>query len=202
MGRGNWRNWLLENIGAHGGDLDRVVLAGESAGANLVTSLAIALSDPRPEPWARAVFDSGTVPRAVLAACGVFEVSGMDRYLSDSSIPGWMKGRLVEVSSSYLPSGALPDSLGDPLLILESGRALDRALPPFFLPVGERDFLVDDSRRLQASLAAREVPCELQVFPGEGHAFHAMIWKDAARSCWKSQREFMSRYVPGVVAAR
>src|SRR5215471_9419144 len=67
--------WTVENAERFGGDADRIILAGESAGANLATSLALCASTRRPEPFARAVFDSGVVPRAVLPACGLFQVS-------------------------------------------------------------------------------------------------------------------------------
>src|SRR3954462_1779201 len=36
--------WVIDNAARYGGDPGRIVLAGESAGANLVTSLAIAAS--------------------------------------------------------------------------------------------------------------------------------------------------------------
>ena len=62
-----------------GGDLDRVVLAGESAGANLATSLAIALSFERPEPFAREAFDTNVSARALVPACGIFQASDLRR---------------------------------------------------------------------------------------------------------------------------
>src|SRR6185369_7165240 len=43
-------------------DPERVVLAGESAGANLVTSLAVATSFRREEPYARAAFEAPLTP--------------------------------------------------------------------------------------------------------------------------------------------
>ncbi|MEO5731249.1 MAG: alpha/beta hydrolase, partial [Byssovorax sp.] len=58
--------WTVQNAERYGGDPARIFLAGESAGANLITSLAIASSYERPEPWARVVFDLDVRPRAVL----------------------------------------------------------------------------------------------------------------------------------------
>ena len=62
------------------GDPSRIAVAGESAGANLVMALTVACCYPREEPWARAVFDAGVVPKVVAPACGLFQVSDMRRY--------------------------------------------------------------------------------------------------------------------------
>jgi len=72
-------DWVVKNAERFGGDPSRIVLAGESAGANLVTSLALALAYERPEPFAKLAFATGVVPRAVVPACGVFQVSDLAR---------------------------------------------------------------------------------------------------------------------------
>jgi len=56
-----------------------------------------------------------------------------------------------------------------------------RGLPPFFAPVGTKDPLLDDTRRLEKALAQLKVPCEARYYPGGIHAFHAMVWDPAAR---------------------
>ena len=65
--------WLAQRVAALGGDPDRVVVAGESAGGNLITALTIAACQRRTEPWARAVFDTETssirAPRYRSARC-------------------------------------------------------------------------------------------------------------------------------------
>ena len=72
--------WVLRNAAGWGGDPDRLVLAGESAGANLVTSLTLAGAYRRPEPFARAVYDAPVRPRAVLAHAGMYQVSEAARF--------------------------------------------------------------------------------------------------------------------------
>src|SRR5262249_35146502 len=72
--------WVTGNAGRFGGDRTRLVLAGESAGANLVTALTVAATMHRPEPFARDVFETGVVPRAVLPACGLLQVSDPERF--------------------------------------------------------------------------------------------------------------------------
>jgi len=131
--------YLLAQAARLGGDPTRVVLAGESAGANLITSLAIACATPRPEPWARAVFAEGATPRAALPACGIFQVSDPERFARRRPIAAWVRDRVEEVSESYL-DGAPPDpvlrELADPLLLLERGVRLERQLPPFYRELG------------------------------------------------------------------
>src|SRR5687768_15302441 len=56
--------WLAARIEKLGGDPTRVAVAGESAGGNLITSLTLAACQRRREPYARAVYDTGLVPRA------------------------------------------------------------------------------------------------------------------------------------------
>jgi acetyl esterase len=192
--------WVVANAGRYGGDLGRLAFAGESAGANLITALALAHSYRRPEPWARAVFDLGARPRAVLAACGMLQVSDPARFARRKQrLPAFIQDRLLEVSEAYLagvvggPEGAL--DLADPLVLLERGAPPDRPLPSFFVPVGTRDPLLDDSRRLKAALDRLSVPCEVRYYPGELHAFHALVWRQNARRCWQHTFAFLEQHV-------
>ncbi len=189
--------WVVKNAAAHGGDLSRLVLAGESAGANLVTSLTLAACYKRSEPHARAVWDTGVVPRAVIPACGIFQVSDTERFLRRKKLPSWIGDRLTEVTDAYLrnasslEAGAL--DLADPVVAIERGEPPDRPLPPFFTPVGTKDPLLDDTRRLKAALDKLGVPCEARYYPGELHAFHALVFRPNARRCWAHTYDFLDR---------
>ncbi len=191
--------WTLREVSRFGGDPARLVIAGESAGANLATSLAVASAWRRPEPWAREVFDAGAHPGAVMAACGVLQVSDTDRFRRAGGISWFTLDRLAEMEDAYLPDGP-PDSprpsLCDPLLVLERAGAPERPLAPFFAPVGGWDVLKDDTRRLSEALDRLGVPCEPRYFPREIHAFHAFIFRKPARRCWTETFEFLHRHVP------
>src|SRR5688572_19886088 len=82
--------WMAKRIAQLGGDPTRVAVAGESAGANLVTALTLAACQRRPEPWARDVFDTGVVPRATLPFCGILEVTRPERFSQRRAIPRWV----------------------------------------------------------------------------------------------------------------
>ncbi len=143
--------WVVENAVRYGGDPSRIVLAGESAGANLVGSLSLALAYRREEPYARAAFDTGVTPRAVIPACGVFQVSDMRRLARRKPhMSRFIVDRLVEVEHAYLGEDTRAYAaldLADPVVVLERGVAPDRPLAPYFLPVGTKDPLLPDTRR-------------------------------------------------------
>jgi acetyl esterase len=192
--------WVLTHADAYGADVDRLVLAGESAGGNLVTSLVMMSCYRRDEPWAQRVFDQGVVPRAFLPYCAMLQVSDADRFKRlDPRLSTFVHDRLLEVSHAYLGD----DSSGfgsrldfaDPLVVFERGDRPERPLPPCFAAVGLADPLVDDTRRLERALVGLGVDCEARYYPGEHHAFHALIWREQARHCWQHTFEFLDRYV-------
>lgn len=197
--------WVVAHAAAWGGDATRLVLAGESAGGNLVTALTIAATFERPEPYAKRVFDTGVVPVATLPACGMLQVSDTARFVRRKpSFPKFLADRMDEVRTAYL--GAHADAVGDPrldladpLVVLERDEAPVRPLPPFFAPCGTADPLLDDTRRLAAALRRRGVDVVDVYYPGEVHAFHAFVFRPAAKKCWNDHFEFLTaRGVPGV----
>jgi len=194
-------SWVVRNAEAHGGDPARLVLAGESAGANLITSLTLALCYPRREPYARTVWDLGSVPRAVVPACGIYQVSGVERFRRKTGVSRFVWDRIREVSRSYLPDREPPCGeeleLADPLTFLENGEPPHRPLPPFFLPVGTRDPLLDDTRRLDDALRRLGASSEARYYAGEAHAFHALVWRRNARRCWKDTFDFLRDRIEG-----
>jgi len=186
--------WVVENAERLGADLDRLVLAGESAGANLAATLTLAATYRREEPYARRVFDTGVVPRATVAACGIFEVSNPERY---DDLAAFHRDRITEVGDAYLHGVRLRDrrtlDLANPLVAVERGDAPERPLPPFFLPVGTWDPLKRDSRRLGAALhALGSEKTEVREYHRGPHGFHAAIMLPEARQCWRDTFDFLA----------
>jgi acetyl esterase len=189
--------WVARHGASFGADLSRLALAGESAGANLVTGLAVSLCQERPEPWAQAVWETGLVPSAVVAACGFLQVSDTARLGRRKPLPTWLTDRLVTIEEEYLAGqrDAAALELADPLRVLEGHQRWQRPLPPFFIPIGTRDPVLDDSRRLAAALQAQGVEAELRYYRGEVHAFHAFLWRERARKCWRDKFAFLERHM-------
>ncbi|MGZ3440424.1 MAG: alpha/beta hydrolase [Polyangia bacterium] len=191
-----WR-WMLAHAGEYGGDLSRIVVAGESAGANLAMGLTLSTCYRRDEPHARAVFDAGVVPRACLPMCGMLQVSDPARFARCKKLPRFIADRIDEVAEAYLfgHEHATPDELelADPLRVIERGDKPERPLPPFFAAVGTADPVLDDTRRLEAALARAGVPAEVHYYPREPHAFHALVFRKHARACWRATFAFLER---------
>jgi acetyl esterase len=191
--------WMVEHAAEYGGDLDRIVVAGESAGANLIAGLSIATSYRRDEPWAARVFDLGVAPRVAVPACGIFQVSDPGRFARRRRLPRVVSAAIEDIAEMYL-RGCDRDEhglldLADPVVVLERGVAPDRPLPAFFLPVGTRDPLLDDTRRMRRALDALGVPVRASYYPGEIHAFHALVFREVARDCWAEIFAFADQYL-------
>jgi acetyl esterase len=196
--------WVMKNAARFGADPSRVVLAGESAGANLVTSLAVTLAYEREEAFAKAAFATGVVPKAVVPACGVFQVSDIARLQRRKpGMSSFIADRLEEVETAYLGPDARGCSrdLADPLTVFERGDKPARPLPPFFLPVGTKDPLLPDTRRLATALRALGTEAVDVYYPGEVHAFHALVMRENARRCWRDTFAFLDEHVPEAASA-
>jgi acetyl esterase len=191
--------WVVGHAADYGGDLDRLVVAGESAGANLVTGLTIATCYRRSEPWALRVFDLGITPRVVVPACGIFQVSDPGRFARRRRYPRVVRLTIEDISAMYLRGADLGGhgvlDLADPVLLFERGDPPDRPLPAFFLPVGTRDPLLDDTRRMRRALHALGALARASYYPGEIHAFHAMVFRERARDCWADILAFCDQHL-------
>jgi acetyl esterase len=53
--------------------------------------------------------------------------------------------------------------------------------------------VLDDTRRVANALARLHVPHEVRYYPGELHAFHALMMRRAARDCWRDKLAFLER---------
>ncbi len=188
--------FVLEQTHRWGGDPSRVIVAGESAGANLALSLTLATCTRRPEPWARDAFELGRPPDACLPACGIFQVSDGHRYARRTPpVSRFELDRITEVAAAYLGSHDVGHeerhALADPLVLLERAEGTERPLPPMLLTVGTRDPLIDDTRRLEAALQKLGVTHQAHYYDGELHAFHAFVWRQNARRCWGHTFSFL-----------
>lgn len=190
--------WVLDHAEAEGGDLSRLVYAGESAGANLVLAMVIAGAWPRPEAYAQRIFERDPRPKVALPACGMLQVSEAERYLSRAELPAWIRSRIKAVCESYLTDASGdPDrfALADPLVFLENAAPPSRPLPAISAICGTEDPVADDTRRLGTALQRFDMPSEAPFYEGGGHAFHAFIWQEAAKKAWADQLAFLKTHL-------
>ncbi len=189
--------WTKEHGARFGADMNRLVVAGESAGANLAMALAVACSYRRDEPWARSVWNASVTPQAVALGCGIFQVSEPERFRPEGRLGPWISECIRDVAHNYLPDPAAAPGvypLADPLLVIEGAAAPDRPLPPFFLGVGDRDPLREDTERFARALARLGVNHESKRYAGGVHGFHVLLpWTRLARALWEDQFQFLER---------
>lgn len=140
-------------------DANRLVLAGDSAGAQLAAQLAAALADPA---YAGAIGIEPALPpgrlAAVLLYCGPYDVSLVG---GEGAFAGFMR----TVFWSYF---GRKDLSGDPLGEQFSvPRHVTSAFPPAFISVGNADPLKQHSFLLADALSGRDVPVTRLFFPDD-----------------------------------
>lgn len=182
--------WMTRHIEAFGGDLDRVILAGESAGANLILGLAIGTTFERDEFYARRVFRTGVVPKAIVPASGLLQISNPDR-LGGGPLRLMARSEVARIEREYLSPSQRPTELADPLLLLEGDARPARTFPATFAPHGGGDPIGEDSRRLVDALDVRGVPVEAPEYGREPHSFHVFMWREQARRAWSDTFAFL-----------
>ncbi|MGH3657484.1 MAG: alpha/beta hydrolase [Micromonosporaceae bacterium] len=148
--------WLL----AQGTAPEHIVLAGDSAGGHLAFATAL-----------RAVNEGLPKPSAIVAVSPWLDLdcetklshpnSRRDAYAPAKRLP-----RLVHM----LTEGVVP---ADPLLSPVNHDL--SVLPPSLLIVAEGEMLRCDSELMAERLAAAGVPCTLQIWEGQVHAFPTMV---------------------------
>ena len=185
--------WVVEHGPRWGADLSRLVIAGESAGANLALALAVMTTYERPELYAKRLYQLGVVPRAIAPMCGILQVSEPDR-ARGRGLSRLVQSRIRLVYEDYLQACTTREvELADPLCIVERGQP-SRPFPSAFASVGGDDPLVEDSQRLESALVRLGVDCEAPVYPGMPHAFQALTFRAAAKAQWAALFSFLRRH--------
>ena len=191
--------WVMDHAAEYGADPNRIILAGESAGANLVTALTIAATEPRPELFARRLYQRNPHIAAVLPIYGLLDLHDLERF-NHPRLQRWLKMAIHRAARAYVGRPvrkyAPRAPLASPLRLLEQPKPKGaRPLPPMFVACGTADPLFVDSKKLQTVVRARGGICELSIHPGEIHGFNAMVWRREARAKWRAAFRFLDRYV-------
>jgi acetyl esterase len=151
--------WLHTHGREVGLDPGRLVVAGDSAGANLAFATMLALRDgEEPLPKGAALFygcywSRLDTPSHARFGDGTWHLS---------------REQMAWFWRHYLGRTPPGDPLAEPL------HADLTRLPPLFLNVGTTDLLADDTHELARCLAQAGVPFDLKVHPGVVHAFMRM----------------------------
>ena len=185
-------SWVLKYAHQFNADINNIVISGESAGANLITSLALLRSLKFDYPWAEEIYSSNPKIKAMIPACGILQVSDAARFRKNNS--AIVANQVKFIADTYLAKALeskVDAALADPLLIIENAAKLKRPLPPAFVFAGSRDPIVEDSARLHKALENLGVHSRYEEYPNMGHAFHAVKLFKQTKRCWKHQFEFL-----------
>lgn len=145
--------WLL----ARGVQPGNIVLAGDSAGGGLATSLALAIRD-----------GGDPLPAAVLAASPFYDMEAVGETLvsrADVDVL-FLKPVLEAMVGMFLGErGSRQDPRANALYADLSG------MPPIMIVTGDHEMLLDDSIRFERKAKAAGVDVVLQVVPFMQHVF-------------------------------
>ena len=173
--------WIRHNASQYHLDPDRIILLGDSAGAQMTSQYAAMVTNPE---YGK-LFGLKPVKvtlRAVGLFCGLYDLSAR------ASQP--RKG----MHKDYF--GKIPAS--DPRFrCLES---VTRDFPPAFIATGTEDFLRDQAEPMYAFLRAKGVECAWKCYGQEGdkrigHVFHVNILLPEAVQCNDDAAEFFREHL-------
>lgn len=175
-------SWLNENAEHWRMDMDRLFMAGDSAGAQMASQYAAILTDP---DYA-ALFGFQTPPvriRAVGLNCGMYDM--VKRVAQPGS---WL-------AESYLDESV---DLEDPRLHVFS--AVTAAYPPAHITTAWHDFNRENAEPFAALLRERGVEAEYRCYGSPeredlGHVFHVDIRLPEASRCNDEQCAFFLRHI-------
>lgn len=159
-------HFAAHNAGRWDGDPGRIVLAGDSAGANLAAATAIDLAGTPGTPTVAAV---GLI-------YGVFDFSIQD----DDTLTQLLADAYLGAGQSDLQTDARVSPL------LKAG-----ALPPAHIAIGTADPLIKDAEALRSVLARSGTVHDYCVYEGMPHAFMQMEFLPDARPAIQCMTDFL-----------
>lgn len=135
---------------------DRIVIAGESAGAGLTLSTAVSLRDA-----------GQALPAGLAVVSPWVDLEGRGRSLDDNRRYDFVSRYALQ---QYAKRFVAPRDLRNPLAAPIHASLHD--LPPLLVHVGAAEGLLDDALHLAERARDQQVDVTLQVFPDMIHAFH------------------------------
>jgi acetyl esterase/lipase len=150
--------YLRSNAGRFGGDPGRIVLGGDSAGAQIASQLAAVQTDPA---LAKSMGLTAAVPaatlRGVVLFCGIYDM----RTLSGTGFPGLRTYLWAYTGARDWTSYPQIDQLSTVLHITAQ-------YPPTFLSDGDADYFRFQAAELASALKHQAVPLTTLLWTGTG----------------------------------
>jgi acetyl esterase/lipase len=181
-------SWIAANAGTYHIDPERMLAAGQSAGAGLALQLAYGLGEGMVQSSC-----GGTVPqpKAVLAI-----------YPPDDFALGWNKDTKLgpitarKLLRAYL--GGSPEEFLDRYRAVSATHHVHAGLPPIFIAAGDNDHLVPYEGHVEFAQKrdAAGVPNELVTIPYADHGFDVAWGSIGGQIARHAAGEFLQKYLP------
>lgn len=178
---------FIENNGErYFADKNRLILVGDSAGAQLVSHFATILTSPE---FAR-LFDFEVADVKVKALglnCGPYDGRGMALNKNDEAFLEYIDCVDKEADDTLLER-------------VDALKYMNSDYPPSYIVSSECDFLLDCAQPMYDHLTSLGVPCEIKIYgdknrPEIGHVFHVDCRLKEAKECNDLECEFFKKYV-------
>ena len=174
--------WVLEHAREYGGDPERLVAVGDSAGGQILSLYCCCCSNPELAKLNNANPPEGGMPKAVGLNCGCYT--------------SMHKGVYALLTHDVLAQEDTLTALENFLPVLHA----DETFPPAQLVSASRDFLLNDAIAMADRLEKVGVQHEfVKRTAADGrppiHVFHLILKKDVAQRTNKEQCEFLLKYV-------
>ncbi|MBQ3503577.1 MAG: alpha/beta hydrolase [Oscillospiraceae bacterium] len=175
-------HWVYQNARRYHLDPSRIILLGDSAGAQLTSQYAAIFTNPE----YASLFDLKLPPvniRAVGLFCGMYDAKTW------ASAP--RKGLFLDYLGKEIPGN-------DPRLqVLD---AVTAAYPPAFIATAHHDFLRDNARPMFEFLTGKGIPARYKCYGSKeakhiAHVFHVNIPLPEAVQCNDDAAAFFRQYV-------
>ena len=175
-------NWVVQNAKRYHLDPDRIILLGDSAGAQLTSQYAAMMTNPEYAKLFRLNLPKVRI-RAVGLFCGMYDLAANAR------------GKRKGIHQDYLGKD-LPDT--DPRLqVLDN---ITEAFPPAFIATGVQDFLRPCAQPMHQFLTDKGIDAQWKCYGREGdktvaHVFHVNIILPEATQCNDDAAAFWRKYI-------
>lgn len=178
--------WLTEHATTYGLDLDRVVLAGSSAGGQIAAQYATIVSD---QTYAADIGIEPAISRdqlvGTLLHCGPYDPATALRHR------GWRGWYARTVGWAYLGSKDFSAPQVQQASVVTHVTA---AYPPTLLSAGEKDSLSPQTHAFAARLAELGVPHEALWYPGVDHEFQLDLYRPEAQEVLAATLRFLREH--------
>ncbi len=170
--------WIVENAEEYGFDTDNIVMLGDSAGAQMTSQYATAVTNPTYAKILKLDIPKFTL-RAVSLGCGLYDLTESSDDISD-------------IKEIYLTK--------NPLRFREKAKVLKyitSKFPPAYLMSSPGDFLLSKMEPMYKYLSEKGVEAERKVYGNEEtyHVFFCDLNNPYGKEANKDQIEFLLKHI-------